>query len=325
MKNYNNKKIYVAGHSGMLGSAIKRLLEEKKNINILIKKREELDLCDQNKVRIFFEKEKPDEVYLVAAKVGGIFANNHYPADFIYDNLMIQSNVIHQAFLSGVKKLLFIGTSCSYPALSCQPIKEKELLNGKLEPTNEPYALAKIAGIKMCESYNRQYGETHGIDYRSIISANLYGPGDNFHPQNGHVIPALIRKFHDAKVNNLAEVIVWGSGKPRREFLYVDDLADAAIFVMQMEKSLYKTKTDSRQYFINFGSGEDITIKNLVKLIAKVVNYKGLIIFDSTKSDGVKLKLLDSSIARSLGWKPRMLISDGLSITYKSFINEHLN
>ena len=309
----------------MVGSSIVRALKKRGYSNLILKSSKELDLRDQLAVSEFFQLEKPEYVFLAAAKVGGILANNTYRADFIYDNLMIQSNVIHQAFLSGVKKLLFIGTSCSYPALSCQPIKEKELLNGKLEPTNEPYALAKIAGIKMCESYNRQYGETHGIDFRTIISANLYGPGDNFHPQNGHVIPALIRKFHDAKVNNLTEVSVWGSGKPRREFLYVDDLADAAIFVMQMEKSLYKTKTDSRQYFINFGSGEDITIKNLVNLIAKVVDYKGLINFDSTKNEGVKIKLLDSSIARSLGWKPRMLISDGLSITYNSFINEHLN
>ena len=233
------KKIYVAGHRGMVGSAIVRHLQEKGYINIVTRTHAEMDLTNQADVRSFFESEKPDQVYLAAARVGGIHANNTYPAEFIYDNLMVQNNVIHQAFLGGVKKLLFLGSSCIYPKLAAQPMSEDALLTGKLEATNEPYAIAKIAGIKMCESYNRQYGQGHGIDYRSVMPTNLYGPGDNYHPENSHVIPALIRRFHEAKVNNLPEVVIWGTGTPRREFLYVDDMAAASVFVMELDKRIY--------------------------------------------------------------------------------------
>ena len=255
MKQDLNQKIYVAGHRGMVGSAVVRELQKKGYQNIVTRTHAELDLTNQAAVQAFFEKEKPDQVYLAAAKVGGIHANNTFPAEFIYQNLMMESNVIHQAFTHGVKKLLFLGSSCIYPKLAPQPMSEDALLTGKLEPTNEPYAIAKIAGIKLCESYNRQYGQSHGIDYRSVMPTNLYGPGDNYHPENSHVIPALIRRFHEAKISNAPEVVVWGTGTPRREFLYVDDMASASVFVMELDKIIYDQHTEPMQSHINVGSG----------------------------------------------------------------------
>src|SRR6056300_435921 len=264
--------IFIAGHKGMVGSALVRLLKRKK-VKIITKEKKELNLLDQKKVQSFFKNNKIDQVYLAAAKVGGIHSNNTYRAEFIYQNLMIQNNVIHSAFLYGVKKLLFIGSSCIYPLNSIQPMKEEELLTGKLEPTNEPYAIAKIAGIKMCESYNRQYGKSHNIDYRSIMPTNLYGPGDNFHPENSHVIPALIYRFHEAKINNLPSVTVWGTGKPRREFLYVDDMARASIYIMNLNKKTFYKQTFSMCSHINVGSGKDLTIMELAKIIKEVTDF----------------------------------------------------
>ena len=266
-----NQKIYVAGHRGMVGSAIVRTLEARGFTNIITKTHAQLELEDQSAVKYFFETEKPDQVYLAAARVGGIYANNTFPAEFIYGNLMVQSNVIHQAFLSGVKKLLFLGSSCIYPRLATQPMSEDALLTGKLEPTNEPYAIAKIAGIKMCESYNRQYGQSHGVDYRSVMPTNLYGPGDNYHPENSHVIPALIRRFHEAKVANAPEVMIWGTGAPRREFLYVNDMAAASVFVMQLDKTIYDSQTEPMQSHINVGFGSDVTINELAHAVAKAL------------------------------------------------------
>jgi len=312
-------KIYVAGHRGMVGSAIVRNLELKGFTNIVARTHAELDLTNQAKVAAFFEQEKPDQVYLAAAKVGGIHANSTYPADFIYENLMMQNNVIHQAFIHGVKKLLFLGSSCIYPKLASQPMSEDALLTGKLEPTNEPYAIAKIAGIKMCESYNRQYGASHGIDYRSVMPTNLYGPGDNYHPENSHVIPALIRRFHEAKVNNAPEVVIWGTGRPRREFLYVDDMAAASVFVMGLDKKIYDQHTGPMQSLINVGYGSDLTIKDLASMITKVIGFRGLIKFDISKPDGSPKKLLDSSLMRSLGWSALITLEEGLNLTYKNF------
>jgi GDP-L-fucose synthase len=316
-----NTKIYVAGHRGMVGSAIVRNLKAKGFTNIVARTHAELDLTNQNAVKAFFESEKPDQVYLAAAKVGGIHANNTYPAEFIYDNLMVQSNVIHQAYLSGVKKLLFLGSSCIYPKLTNQPMREDALLTGKLEPTNEPYAIAKIAGIKMCESYNRQYGSAHGIDYRSVMPTNLYGPGDNYHPENSHVIPALIRRFHEAKVNNLPEVVIWGTGTPKREFLYVDDMADASVYVMNLDKTTYDLHTSPMESHINVGSGSDVTIAELAFEIAKVAGYQGNIRFDASKPDGSPRKLMDSSKLMNLGWNSSTLLSRGLKITLQDFLN----
>jgi GDP-L-fucose synthase len=276
-----NTKIYIAGHRGMVGSAIVRNLEAKGFTNIVTRTHAELDLTNQAAVKDFFETEKPDQVYLAAAKVGGIYANNTFPAEFIYQNLMMEANIIHQAFVSGVKKLLFLGSSCIYPKLAPQPMSEDALLTGKLEPTNEPYAIAKIAGIKLCESYNRQYGGSHGIDYRSVMPTNLYGPGDNYHPENSHVIPALIRRFHEAKVNQLPEVVIWGTGTPRREFLYVDDMAAASVFVMELDKKTYDEQTDPMQSHINVGFGSDVTIAELAKAVGEVVGYEGSICFDA--------------------------------------------
>jgi GDP-L-fucose synthase len=318
-----NEKIYVAGHRGMVGSAIVRNLEAKGFTNIVTKTHAELDLTNQAKVAAFFEQEKPDQVYLAAAKVGGIHANNTYPAEFIYDNLMVQSNVIHQAFLNGVKKLLFLGSSCIYPKLATQPMSEDALLTGKLEPTNEPYAIAKIVGIKMCESYNRQYGRSHGVDYRSVMPTNLYGPGDNYHPENSHVIPALIRRFHEAKVNNAPEVVIWGTGTPRREFLYVDDMAAASIFVMQLDKKIYDSQVLPMQSHLNVGFGSDITIADLAKAVGRAVDYQGRIIFDSTKPDGAPRKWIDSSRINKLDWKPVTSLDRGLQIAYRSFLDNH--
>jgi GDP-L-fucose synthase len=312
-------KIFIAGHKGMVGSSLMRFLKDQKVV-IIIKEREQLDLLDQIQVNNFFENHKIDQVYLAAARVGGIYANTSYPANFIYENLMIQNNVIHGAFLNGVKKLLFLGSSCIYPKNFNQPMKEEDLLAGKLEETNEPYAVAKIAGIKMCESYNRQYGKTHGIDYRSIMPTNLYGPGDNYHPQNSHVIPALIFRFHKAKVNNLPKVIIWGTGTAKREFLYVDDLAKASIFLMNLDKKIYDKQVDPMRSFLNVGSGQEITIKKLAETIKEVIGFKGEIKFDHSKPDGNLRKLIDSQRINNLGFKPEIEFKEGLMKTYKAFI-----
>jgi len=311
-------KIFIAGHNGMVGSALVNALKEKE-FDIITKQKSELDLLNQKDVLNFFNQENIDQVYLAAAKVGGIYANNTYPAEFIYENLMIQANIIHSSFLTGIKKLLFLGSSCIYPKNSTQPIKEDELLKGKLEPTNEPYAIAKISGIKMCESYNRQYGKSHGIDYRSVMPTNLYGPGDTYHPENSHVIPGLIYKFHNAKINNLSEVIVWGTGMPKREFLFVNDLADAACYIMNLDKKIFDKKTKLTS-LINIGSGIELTIRELADIIKEIVDYKGQINFDTNKPDGSNRKLLDSNILHSLGWKPKTDFKDGLIRTYKKFI-----
>lgn len=318
----NQTKIYVAGHRGMVGSAIVRELNKQGNINIVTRTHAELDLTDQSAVRKFFQEEKPDQVYLAAAKVGGIYANNTYPAEFIYKNLMMEANVIHQAYQAGVKKLLFLGSSCIYPKLAPQPMKEDVLLTGTLESTNEPYAVAKIAGIKLCESYNRQYAE-EGVDYRSVMPTNLYGPGDNYHPENSHVIPALIRRFHEAKVNQLPSVVIWGSGAPMREFLYVDDMAAASIYVMNLDKKTYKKNTQPMLSHINVGFGSDITVKDLAMTISKVIGYTGRIDFDIKKPDGAPRKLMDSSRLESLGWKASIQLEEGLKLAYQDYLKKH--
>jgi len=307
----------------MVGSAIVRNLQAKGFSNIVTRTHTELDLTDQQSVKAFFETEKPDQVYLAAAKVGGIHANNTFPAEFIYDNLMVQNNVIHQAFLNGVKKLLFLGSSCIYPKLAPQPMSEDALLTGKLEPTNEPYAIAKIAGIKMCESYNRQYGASHGVDYRSVMPTNLYGPGDNYHPENSHVIPALIRRFHEAKVSNAPEVVIWGTGTPRREFLYVDDMAEASVFVMQLDKKTYDRQTQPMQSHINVGFGSDVTIKELAQAVAKATGYQGKISFDPSKPDGSPRKWMDSGRLNRLGWSAKTDLVRGLGLAYADFCAQH--
>jgi GDP-L-fucose synthase len=319
MPNNLDQKIYVAGHRGMVGSAIVRNLLAKGFGNIVTRTHAELDLTNQVKVAAFFEQEKPDQVYLAAAKVGGIHANNTYPAEFIYDNLMVQNNVIHQAFIHGVKKLLFLGSSCIYPKLAPQPMGEDALLTGKLESTNEPYAIAKIAGIKMCESYNRQYGTSHGVDYRSVMPTNLYGPGDNYHPENSHVIPALIRRFHEAKVSNAPEVVIWGTGNPRREFLYVDDMATASVFVMDLDKKTYDQHTEPMQSHINVGFGSDVTIAELAHVVGESIGYKGKISFDISKPDGSPRKLMDSGRLNRLGWIPKINLETGLLRAYQDF------
>jgi len=311
-------RIYVAGHRGMVGSAIVRtLLAQGIPANHLITRTHaELDLTDQAAVRTFFAQERPDQVYLAAAKVGGIHANNTYPADFIYQNLMIEANVIEAAFRTGVKKLLFLGSSCIYPRLAPQPIAEDALLTGTLEATNEPYAIAKIAGIKLCESYNRQ----HGVDYRSVMPTNLYGPGDNYHPENSHVIPALIRRFHEARANGAPEVAIWGTGTPRREFLYVDDMAAASVHVMNLAPEVYAQHTQSMLSHINVGYGEDVTIADLARAVAATVGYTGAITFDSSKPDGTPRKLMDSARLHSLGWQARVSLRDGLALAYQDFL-----
>ncbi len=303
----------------MVGSAIVRELERKGYTNLVVRTHTELDLSNQAAVQSFFEKEKPQQVYLAAARVGGIHANNTYPAEFIYENLMIQNNVIHQAFVTGVQKLLFLGSSCIYPKLAPQPMSEDALLSGKLEPTNEPYAIAKIAGIKMCESYNRQYGRSHGVNYRSLMPTNLYGPGDNYHSENSHVIPALIRRFHEAKINQLDEVVIWGTGTPRREFLYVDDLARASVFVMELAKEKYDQATTPMQSHLNVGVGCDLTIAELANIIASVVQYSGKIVFDPTKPDGSPRKLMQSTRLNDLGWEAHVNIRDGIEKAYLDF------
>jgi GDP-L-fucose synthase len=315
----SKQRIFIAGHKGMVGSAILRHLRDFE-IEIITKDRKQLDLLKQEEVRIFFRDEKIDQVYLASAKVGGIHANSVYPAEFIYENLMIQSNIIHYAFLSGIKKLLFLGSSCIYPKNISEPIKEEDLLAGKLEPTNEPYAIAKIAGIKMCESYNRQYGKSHDIDYRSIMPTNLYGPGDNYHNKNSHVIPGLIDRFHQAKISNLTNVTIWGTGNPKREFLYVDDMARASIFLMNIDKKAYDQCTSPMGSHINVGSGKDLTIKELAEIIRDVVGYKGEISFDSTKPDGNPRKLLDSERIKNLGFNAKVSLKEGLIKTYQDYI-----
>ena len=313
-------KIYVAGHRGMAGSAIVRTLEKQGQANFVTRTHAELDLSNQAAVQAFFEKEKPTQVYLAAAKVGGIHANNTYPAEFIYQNLMVQANVLDAAFRNGVQRLLFLGSSCIYPKLAPQPMAEDALLTGTLEPTNEPYAIAKIAGIKLCESYNRQYGQSHGVDYRSVMPTNLYGPGDNYHPQNSHVIPALIRRFHEAKVNNAPTVAIWGSGTPRREFLYVDDMAAASVFVMNLPKATLDAHTQPMQSHINVGFGSDITIKELALAVGKTVGYQGIIEFDTSKPDGSPRKLMDSRRLNALGWQAKVSLDAGLAAAYQDFI-----
>jgi GDP-L-fucose synthase len=317
-----NTKIYVAGHGGMVGSAIVRNLQAKGLGNIVTRTHAELDLTNQRAVEKFFQKERPEQVYLAAARVGGIHANNTYPAEFIYENLMMEANVIHQAFQVEVKKLLFLGSSCIYPKMASQPMDEDALLTGKLEATNEPYAIAKIAGIKLCESYNRQYNLSHGIDYRSVMPTNLYGPGDNYHPENSHVIPALIRRFHEAKERKSSEVTVWGSGTPMREFLYVDDMAAASVFVMELDKAIYDLHTEPMQSHINVGFGADVTIKELSETIGSAIGYQGKIVFDTTKPDGTPRKLMNSQRLESMGWKAKFNLSDGLLISYKDFLSQ---
>ena len=317
-------KIYIAGHRGMVGSAIIRTLEQQGHTHFITRTHEELELTNQAAVRTFFETENPDQVYLAAAKVGGIHANNTYPAEFIYDNLMVQANVIDAAFNNGVKKLLFLGSSCIYPKLAKQPMSEDSLLTGTLEPTNEPYAVAKIAGIKLCESYNRQYGESHGIDYRSVMPTNLYGQGDNYHPENSHVIPAMIRRFHEAKVKNTPTVMIWGTGTPLREFLCVDDMAAASVFVMNLDNKIYQQHTLPMLSHINVGIGHDLSIVALAKTIGKVVGYKGQIDFDSTKPDGAPRKLIDTSRLSNMGWKYTTELKEGIKQTYSWYLNTNI-
>lgn len=315
-----NTKLYVAGHRGMVGSAIVRQLQAKGFNNIITKTHAELDLTNQQAVQNFFKEERPDQVYLAAAKVGGIHANNTYPAEFIYQNLMMEANVVHQAFENGIKKLLFLGSSCIYPKMATQPMAEDALLTGKLEATNEPYAIAKIAGIKLCESYNRQYGQSHGIDYRSVMPTNLYGLGDNYHPENSHVIPALLRRFHEAKEQKAIEVVIWGTGTPMREFLYVDDMAAASVFVMELDKPTYDQYTEPMQSHINVGFGSDVTIKELAEMISKTIGYEGRITFDPTKPDGTPRKLMNSDRLQRMGWQAKIQLSEGLSLAYQDFI-----
>jgi GDP-L-fucose synthase len=310
------KKIFVAGHRGMVGSAIVRQLEQLGGFEIVTRTRDELNLLSQADVTHFFETENIDQVYLAAAKVGGIVANNTYPAEFIYENLTIQNNIIHAAHVNDVQDLLFLGSSCIYPKLAKQPMTETALLTGTLEETNEPYAIAKIAGIKMCESYNRQYGR----NYRSVMPTNLYGENDNFHPQNSHVIPALIRRFHEAKLASQAEVIAWGTGKPMREFLHVDDMAAASIYVMNLDEATYLANTQPMLSHINVGTGIDCTIRELVETVAKVVGYQGEIVFDTTKPDGAPRKLMDVSRLADLGWKASIELEAGLATTYQWFL-----
>jgi len=315
------KKIFVAGHRGMVGSAIVRQLEAQENVEVIVRTRSELDLTNQQAVREFFETEKVDQVYLAAAKVGGIHANNTYPADFIYENLMIECNIIHSAHLAGIQQLLFLGSSCIYPKLAAQPMQETALLTGTLEETNEPYAVAKIAGIKLCESYNRQYAR----DYRSVMPTNLYGPNDNFHPENSHVIPALLRRFHEAKLNNDSKVIAWGSGKPMREFLHVSDMAAACIHVMNLDKTIYDANTEPMLSHINVGTGVDCTIRELVETVAKVTGFAGNIEWDSTKPDGAPRKLMNVNRLANLGWQFSYSLEDGLTNTYQWFLDNQNN
>jgi GDP-L-fucose synthase len=311
-------RIFVAGHLGMVGQTLASRLGGLGH-EVVTRHHAALDLLDQAAVRRFFADESIDQVYLAAARVGGIHANTIYPAQFIYENLMIAANVTHQAFLAGIRQMLFLGSSCIYPRLAKQPIREEYLLDGKLEPTNEPYAIAKIAGLKLCESYNRQYGATHGIDYRSVMPTNLYGPGDNYHPENSHVVPALIRRFHQAKLDNAPSVLIWGSGQVRREFLYVDDMVEGCIGVMNLSRAVYGQQTDPMCSHINLGTGEDVSIAELAELIRDVVGYAGDIRYDHAKPDGTPRKLLDVSRAASIGWRARMPLAEGLRRTYSAY------
>lgn len=309
-------KYYIAGHRGMVGSAIARQLHSAGKTNIVTRTHSELDLTDQLAVRDFMQAERPDIVILAAAKVGGIHANNTYPADFIYQNLMIECNVIHEAFAAGVQKLLQLGSSCIYPKAVAQPMREDALLTGILEPTNEPYAVAKIAGIKLCESYNRQYG----VDYRSVMPTNLYGPGDNFHPDDSHVLPALLRRFHEAARDGLTEVVIWGSGTPRREFLHVEDMAEASLFVLDLPKNTYEKNTEPMLSHINVGTGEDISILELAQVIAQVAGFKGKICTDPTKPDGTMRKLMDVERLADMGWNARIQLEQGIVDTYEWYL-----
>jgi GDP-L-fucose synthase len=313
------RKVYVAGHRGMVGAAIVRVLQKRAVAELVTRTHDELELTDQAAVRSFFAAERPDAVILAAAKVGGIHANNTYPAEFIYDNLMVQANVVHEAWRVGVKSLLFLGSSCVYPRLASQPMREEALLTGTLEPTNEPYAVAKIAGIKLCESYNRQYG----TDYRSVMPTNLYGPGDNYHPEDSHVIPGMIRRFHEAKTAGADKVVLWGTGSPRREFLFVDDMAEASVHVMELDRATYAANTQPMLSHINVGTGEDLSIRELAPMIGKVVGFGGRIEYDATKPDGTPRKLMDVSRLRALGWKPRVGLEEGLAIAYRDFLASH--
>jgi len=310
------KKVYVAGHRGMVGSAITRILAARPDVALVTRTHAQLDLRDQAAVRAFLAAERPDEVVLAAAKVGGILSNNTFPAEFIYDNLMLEANVIHESWRAGVGKLLFLGSSCIYPRMAPQPMREEALLSGPLEATNEPYAIAKIAGIKLCESFNRQYG----TDYRSVMPTNLYGPGDNYHPEHSHVIPGLIRRFHEAKESGAASVVIWGTGEPRREFLYVDDMAEASVHVMDLPREVYAAHTQPMLSHINVGSGEDIRVIDLAKLVAGVTGFRGAIERDLSKPDGTPRKLMDVSRIRALGWKPRVRLEEGLVRAYEDFL-----
>jgi GDP-L-fucose synthase len=313
-------RIYIAGHNGLVGSAIVRQLKERGFLNLIMRSHKELDLIDQNQVQVFFKKEKPDYVILAAAKVGGIYANNSYPADFIYKNIMIESNVINSAYENKVERLLFLGSTCIYPKAAEQPMKEDALLTNILEPTNEPYAIAKIAGIKLCESYNRQ----HNTDFRSVMPTNLYGINDNFHPKNSHVIPALIQRFHQAKINNDPELVVWGTGDAMREFLYVDDMAQASLFILELDEQIYKANTKPMLSHINVGTGKDLTIREMVEIMKKVVGYKGKLVFDNTKPDGAARKLIDISRLSSLGWEYSVDLKEGLEKTYEWYLEKSI-
>jgi GDP-L-fucose synthase len=312
-----NDKIYIAGHRGLVGSAIVRQLESRGFTNLLMRTHKELDLTNQAQVQNFFQQEQPDYVILAAAKVGGIHANNTYPADFIYQNMMIEANVINSAYEGKVKRLLFLGSTCIYPKAVKQPMREDALLTGVLEPTNEPYALAKIAGIKLCESYNRQ----HGTDFRSVMPTNLYGINDNFHPKNSHVIPALMQRFHQAKVNNDPEVVVWGAGNAMREFLYVDDMAEASLFVLELDEKTYQDNTQPMLSHINIGTGKDISIRDMAETLKEVVGYNGKIIFDSARLDGPLRKLINASRIGSMGWSYDVDLQKGLKETYAWYSN----
>lgn len=310
------QRIFIAGHNGMVGSALVRQLENLPDSQLIVRNRNELNLVDQHAVQQFFKAANIDQVYLAAAKVGGIHANNEYPAEFIYENLMIEANIIHAAHLAGVQKLLFLGSSCIYPKMAEQPMTEAALLTGTLEPTNEPYAIAKIAGIKLCESYNRQYGR----DYRSVMPTNLYGENDNFHPENSHVIPAMMRRFHEAKLANASQVVVWGSGKPMREFLHVNDMAAASVHVMNLKNEIYQANTQPMLSHINVGTGVDCTIRELAETMQKVVGFKGDLVFDTSKPDGTPRKLMDVSRLKALGWQASISLEDGLANTYQWFL-----